>query len=94
MVAGNGKPGTVDEDVLDSQLWVATGAHQSRPAGHVVPVSQSSVSQTRVELELSPSAYSQVKWALLQLLKRIVVVYYFPGGPEVPRGCGNVAHIR
>ena len=42
--AGGGEPGTVDEDVSDGQSSVAAGTHRSRPAGHIVPVSQPRVS--------------------------------------------------
>ena len=42
---GDGKPGTVDEDVSDSQFYIVTGTHRSRPAGRVVPMSQPSVPQ-------------------------------------------------
>ena len=44
--AGDGKAVAVDEDVSNDQSRVATGTHRSRPARHVVPVSQPRVSQT------------------------------------------------
>ena len=44
--AADGKPGTVDEDVMDRQSCVIMGTHRLRAAGHVVSVSQPRVPQS------------------------------------------------
>ena len=46
MGVGDGKPGTVDKDLSDSQSFIAKGAHQLSTAGHEMPVTQTLVSQS------------------------------------------------
>ena len=56
--AGGGKLGIVDEDVLNSQSYVATGTHWSRPTGHVIPMSQLHVFKTESSKNYLPASAS------------------------------------
>ena len=94
--AGDGKPGTVDEVMSHSQSCVATGTHWSRPKGHVVQVSQPSVSKTessenRLPVTVPLKRRGPGHGGLLQLSKITVVVQSFPvverlrGSSRAPR---------
>ena len=92
----------VDEDVSDGQLSVVAGTHCSRPAGHIVAVSQPRVSLTESSKNHIPTPVSLKRrgsggGGFLHLLERILIIQTIPGdppgGPNLSRVCEDVVRI-